>query len=107
VIRAVLLNTQQNLDRRRGDLKEVIQSTKSSYESLKECQKKKGIVSSDSLDSSSKTAELCSESFDFWVLEGSHLMVLEEEMEKLQEDLSTLKSAVSRKCLPTLVAELK
>lgn len=106
VIKAVFLKTQQTFERRAVDLKELTRSTKSSYESLKECQKKNGIGPSDSLDANSKTADLCAETFDFWVLEGAHLTVAEEDMQKLQEELSTLKSAVGRKCLPTLVAEL-
>ena len=107
VIKAVLFSTQQTLDRKSFDLKELTKSTKSLYQSVKDCQKKNGILSSDSLDTNSKTAEVCSEAFDFWVLEGAHLMVVEEDIEKLQEDLGVLKSEVGRKCLPTLEAELK
>ncbi|MBM4317918.1 MAG: hypothetical protein FJ116_10620 [Deltaproteobacteria bacterium] len=107
VYRSVYTSTKETLNRRISDFKELTVSTKKYFEVLRECREKNGINSVDISDSDSKAAEACGESYDSWLLEGTHLITVEEEIAKLREELSTLQGAVSRKCLPTMVAELK
>jgi hypothetical protein len=106
VYRSVYTSTKETLTRRLTDFKELTASTKKYFEILRECREKNGIDSVNISDRDSKTAETCGDPYDSWLLEGTHLITVEEEIEKLREELSTLKGAVSRKCLPTLVAEL-
>lgn len=107
VYRSVFTTTKEALGRRIGDRKELTQSTKGYYEKLKDCQKKYGLDSRAISDVEGKLAQLCPESYDSWLLEGTRLLTVEDEIERLKEEVSTLQGAVSRKCVPVMIAELK
>lgn len=107
VYRSVFTTTKEALGRRMGDRKELTQSTKGFYEKLKDCQKKHGLDSRPISDVEGKLAQLCSESYDSWLVEGTRLLTVEDDIERLKEEVSTLQGAVSRKCVPVMIAELK
>ena len=107
VYQSVFTSTQDKLDRNVIDLKALTQSTQQYFKALSECRGQKGLNQISNEDSDQKTAVLCPELYDSWLTEGAHLITVEDEIEKLRDELSTLKGAVSRKSLPTMVADLK
>lgn len=107
VYQSVFTSTQNKLDRNVIDLKALTQSTQQYFKALSECRSQKGLSQISNEDSDQKTALSCGEIYDSWLTEGAHLITVEDEIEKLRNELSTLKGAVSRKCLPTMVADLK
>ncbi len=107
VYRSVFTSTKELLNRRVADLKNITDSTQQQYKSLTDCRQKNGISEMETEEGQRKTAELCAENYDLWLLEGTHLITAEEEVEKLRDEVSTLEGAVSRRCLPTLVAKLR
>jgi hypothetical protein len=107
IYRSVFANTQETLSKRLNDHKELNLTTKTYFKALTDCQKKNGLSSNNVSDFDAKTAEMCGEAYDQWLMEGTHLLTIEEEISMLKTELETLKGAVSRKCLPTRLAQLK
>lgn len=104
VYRSVKTSTKSLLERRLVDLKAIKAATQQHFQDLQACQQKNGILEVDTLEGQAKAADLCSETYDLWLLEGTHLMTLEEEVENLQLEMGSLEGAVSRKCLRTIIA---
>ena len=107
VYRSVFTTTKETLKRKMQDQKELVSSTKQQFEKLQDCRKKNGLDLQQIPEGDAKTAEVCADVYDSWLLDGTHLITVQDEIEGLKEEMSTLQGAVSRKCLPIMVAELK
>lgn len=105
VMIAVRNRTKSQLDRRLNDLKVITESTQNNFKQMKYCQKKNGILSNEVDDGQTQTAMLCGESYDLWLLDGTHLMTVEEEVGVLKQELKTLIDAERHKCTGITVAK--
>lgn len=104
VIKSVHNKTKDLLERRLNDLKAITASIQANFKTLTECQKKNGILNTESDDGQTQTAMMCSESYDLWLLDGTHLLTVEEEIEVLRAEMASLNGAESRRCQGLTVA---
>lgn len=107
VYKSVLTSTRDTLSRKQGDVKALSESTQQYFKSLNECREKNGLKPIENPDSDPKTAELCEEPYNLWLMEGTYLMAVEEEINKLRDEVGTLAGAVSRKCERLVVAQVR
>ncbi|NBX67965.1 MAG: hypothetical protein EBR01_03250 [Proteobacteria bacterium] len=98
LIKSVHSKTKNMLDRRLNDLKSITASTQANFKALSECQKKNGILNADSDEGQTQTAMMCSETYELWLLDGTHLLTVEEEIEVLKSEVQSLNGAESRRC---------